>query len=155
LAGQRVGHAAAKNARQVQVSLKALLRKAQKVRAPLRSEVKHPQLGSGLLVTIQIRGPAAFEEIAKSSGLLNFLEANDWTDFPQLGCWQAHNIDGSEQQFGLAHASFVPNALYSPGLATNFAIWSVARARWLRQKIGPKLKDKPMGEIIAKRFFQI
>ena len=54
-------------------------------------------------------------------GLLNYSEANRWTDFPQLGCWQPHNIGSSEQQIALAHASFVPNALYSAGLATNFA----------------------------------
>jgi hypothetical protein len=90
----------------------------------LRSEVEHPQLGSGLLVTVQI--PFTVEEVSKEAAWLNFLEARLWTDFPQLGCWQLHHNE-------LAHASFIPNALYCDGLATNFALWSVARARWLRR----------------------
>jgi hypothetical protein len=109
----------------------------------LRSEVKHPQLGSGLLVTVQI--PFTAEEVAKEVAWLNFLEARQWTDFPQLGCWQIHNNE-------LAHASFVPNALYSDGLATNFALWSIARARWLRQTRWPNLEDKPMIEILKNRY---
>jgi hypothetical protein len=52
----------------------------------------------------------------------------------------------------LAHASFVPIALYSDGLATNFALWSVARVRWLRQTRWPNLEDKPMIEILENRY---
>jgi hypothetical protein len=120
----------------------------------LRSDVQHPQLGNGLLVTIQIPFLAAIEEIAKQSALLNFWEASRWTDFPQLGCWQPHDID-SNMKSGLAHASFVPNALYSSGLVTNFALWSIARVRWLRQERWPDLEDKPMREILEKRFGKI
>jgi hypothetical protein len=108
----------------------------------LRSEVEHPQLGSGLFVTVQI--PFTAEEISKEVAWLNFLEARSWTDFPQLGCWQIHHNE-------LAHVSFVPNAFYADGLATNFAFWSVARARWLRQTRWPKLEDKPMIEILKNR----
>jgi hypothetical protein len=118
----------------------------------LQSDVEHPQLGSGLLVTIQIPFLTAIEEISKESALLNFLEASRWTDFPQLGCWQLHGGGVSNE---LAHASFVPNALYSDGIATNFAFWSVARVRWLRQERWPNLEDKPMNEILEKRFFSI
>ena len=118
----------------------------------LLPSVKHPQLGSGLLVTIQLPFLATLEEIAKWSALLNYSEANCWTDFPQLGCWQPHNIDSSEQKTALAHASFVPNAVYAAGLVTNFAFWSLGRVRWIRQEFWPKLEDKPMGEILKKRF---
>ena len=118
----------------------------------LRSDVKHPLLGTGLLVTIQM--PFLIGELAKWAALCNFWEANRYTDFPQLGCWQPHTIDGSGQQVGLAHASFVPNALYSPGQITNFAVWSLARVRWFRQGLAPKLKDKPISEIVGRRFFQ-
>ena len=100
-------------------------------------------------LTIQFPYLAALKEIAKLSALLNFSEANSWTDFPQLGCWV---LDGSDKEkSGLAHASFVPNALYKAGLATNFAIWSVGRARWVRQTFFPELKDKSMDEILAER----
>ena len=112
----------------------------------LNSDVEHPQLGNGLLVTIHIPFLTTIEEISKESAMLNFLEASRWTDFPQLGCWQLHGE--GEKRYGLAHASFVPNALYSEGLATNFAFWSIARARWVRQQRWPNLDDKPMGEIL-------
>ena len=117
----------------------------------LLSNVKHPQLGSGLLVTIQLPFPGTAEEIAKLSALLNFWEASRWTDFPQLGCWQPHDYGGVDGTRLLAHASFVPNVLHRKGLATNFAIWSVSRARWARQERWPELEDKPMNEIIEKR----
>jgi hypothetical protein len=112
--------------------------------------VKHPQLGSGLLVTLQIPYDAEFEEIAKEAALLNFLEASHWMDFPQLGCWQAHQA-GTDPKCRLAHASFIPNALYAGGLATNFAFWSMARVRWFRQERQPQLVDRPMSEILQKR----
>jgi hypothetical protein len=43
----------------------------------LRSEIEHPQLGSGLFVTVQI--PFTAEEISKEVAWLNFLEARLWT----------------------------------------------------------------------------
>jgi hypothetical protein len=113
--------------------------------------VKNPLLGNGLQVTIQFPFLAAFEEIAKRSALLNVSEADRWTDVPQLGCWQPDNINGSKKRIGLAHRSFIPNALYSPGIATNFALWSIARVRWARQEFWPELKDKSMGEVLEKR----
>ncbi len=62
----------------------------------LHSDVEHPQLGNGLLVTIQIPYEATIEEIARESAFLNFLEAKVWTEFPQLGSWQPHAVDGGK-----------------------------------------------------------
>lgn len=42
----------------------------------LRANEKHPQLGSGLLATIQIRLVADLEELAVQTARLNFMEAN-------------------------------------------------------------------------------
>ena len=87
---------------------------------------------------------------------LNYLEAFKWTDIPQLGCWMPLmelGADGKTTGVArLAHASFVPNLLYSDGIATNFAVWSVARARWVRKERWPKLEDKPMIEILNARY---
>jgi hypothetical protein len=47
--------------------------------------------------------------------------------------------------------SFVPNAHYRPGLATNIALWMISRARWLRQTRWPDLEDKTMMEIMKER----
>jgi hypothetical protein len=115
----------------------------------LRSDQRHPQLGSGLLVTIQIPFSQVDTKIQEDSAFLNFLEARRWTDFPQLGCW--HPLTVADGKSRLAHTSFVPNALCADGIATNFAIWSVARVRWLRSELWPNLEDKPMSEVLQKR----
>jgi len=96
----------------------------------LRSSGRHPQLGNGLLVTVQIPFQAPEDEIARRVGFLNCEEAVNWTDFPQFGCW--HSRDVGDGKLELAHTTFVPNALARLGLASNFAVWSIARARWTR-----------------------
>jgi hypothetical protein len=94
----------------------------------LRSEGRHPQLGNGLLVIVQLQGRYSKEEAAARSALLNFEEAIRWTDFPQLGSW--HSTDSGAGAVNLAHTTFIPNALARRGLAANFVYWSLARARW-------------------------
>jgi hypothetical protein len=115
----------------------------------LLSDVQHPQLGSGLLVTVQLPFLRSAADIAQEAAFLNFWEAREWTNFPQLGRWQPHHV--AEGKIRLAHTSFVPNVLYRPGLATNFAIWSIARASWVRHERWPELEDRPMIEILKKR----
>jgi type III secretion system-like peptide-binding chaperone len=115
----------------------------------LRPDQRHPQLGNGLLVTIQFPFLAKLDDIAVWSARLNFSEANSWTDIPQLGCWVSYDFN---KKVGLAHASFIPNTLHKDGLATNFAIWSISRVEWLRRKFFPELQDKTMDEILSERF---
>ena len=100
---------------------------------------------------MQLPYQGEFGQVAELSASLNLMEARQWMDFPQLGCWRLHSTGGIEGQSKLAHASFIPNALYSPGIATNFAFWSVVRARWARQTLWPDLTDEPMEEIFQKR----
>lgn len=110
----------------------------------------HPQLGNGLLVTLEL--PFQFEKDAalRLGAELNFLEARLWTDSPQLGCWQIR--ERGEDQSGLAHSSFIPNALFTKGLVTNFAFWSIGRAQWVRRKMWPDLSDLTMAEILESRY---
>ncbi|HEY7247634.1 MAG TPA: hypothetical protein VH678_27500 [Xanthobacteraceae bacterium] len=107
----------------------------------LHTEGKHPQLGYGLLGTLQVPYFAELEMIARECADLNALESGSWTGFPQLGCWHWQESRGT--QGGLAFTSFIPNALYQPGIATNLAIWLVARSRWLRQIKWPDAVDQP------------
>ena len=81
--------------------------------------------------------------------LLNFLEARTWTDVPQLGCWTVFETE--DETDALAHSCFIPNALYAEGLAGNLALWSIARAQWVRKTRWPDLEDMPMREIIEAR----
>ena len=109
---------------------------------------RHPQLGSGLLTTLQL--PIGRETLAAARLVaeLNYLEAASWTDFPQLGCWHlAQNRDREGPAFTL----FMPNALYRPGLATNIALWFLARARWTRVQMFPNMEDATMLDVLTGR----
>lgn len=108
----------------------------------------HPQLGSGLLVTLQL----PYSDAAPDGGAayLNFLEACTWTEVPQFGCWHSRNT-GAGRGITLSHSCFIPNALYRPGLVQNFVLWQTARARWARHILTPGLQDKMMSEIYSAR----
>jgi hypothetical protein len=116
----------------------------------LRTGEKHPQLGNGLLVTLQLPRFAEAATIASECAYLNFLEAVSWTGFPLLGCWHPHI--SREQSAGVAFTTFVPNALYQPNLATNLALWMLERAKWVRETLWQDLQDKRMIDILEDRF---
>jgi hypothetical protein len=117
----------------------------------LHTDQKHPALGNGLLATLQIPFFADASEIASECAWLNFFESVTWTNIPLFGCWHPDALGPEEEQEGLAFASFVPNALYRPGLATQVALWMISRAWWLRQTRWPDLEDKTMMEIMQGR----
>jgi hypothetical protein len=114
------------------------------------SEQKHPQLGHGLLITLQLPNSGDELTIAREAAELNLLEAVTWTDFPQLGCW--HPNKNRVDQEGLAFSLFIPNALYRPNLATHIAFWFMQRARWAREQKFPDMKDVTMLEVLNRRF---
>ena len=106
----------------------------------------HPKLGNGLLVTMQL--PFVDEEDQPTVAVedLNFWEARAWTEVPQLGCWHTRKTKTGRGKVA-AHSTFVPNALYRPGLVQNFVLWEMARARWVRQNFYPYLQDCLMSDI--------
>jgi hypothetical protein len=106
------------------------------------TEVRHPQLGHGLLVTLQLPYADTPSAIARAAAELNLLEAITWTSFPQFGCWQANETRAG--QVGLAFALFIPNALHR--LATEIAFWFL-RARWAREQKFPDMRDVAMIDI--------
>lgn len=117
--------------------------------ARLFTTEKHPQLGNGLLATLQLPISGDGATMAKQVAELNFLEAISWTNFPQLGCWHTNQNRGTEE--GLAFSLFVPNALYVPGSATRIAVWLFQRARWVREQMYPQMVDLTMLEILNSR----
>jgi hypothetical protein len=114
----------------------------------LSTKESHPQLGSGLLATLQLPYSGDESTIAEQVGEFNLLETHLWTGFPQLGCWHL-----AESRGGVAPAFtlFVPNALYLPGIATNVALWFLSRARWIREQRFPDLVDSTMADILNTR----
>lgn len=117
-------------------------------RVELSTEVTHPQLGNGLLVTLQVPLFGDRLTIAHECAALNCVEAL-WNDIPQFGCW--HPMPYGQDREGAAFSTFVPNALYQPGLANQMVLWMVQRAQRLRHTRWPDVPDKPIHEILAAR----
>jgi hypothetical protein len=115
----------------------------------LKTDETHPQLGSGLLVTLQLPYSGDALSMARQAAELNFLETIAWTDFPQLGSWHTAQNRGSDE--GLAFTLFVPSALYKPMLATNIAFWFMHRAHWARKTLYPEMQDLKITQILARR----
>jgi hypothetical protein len=115
----------------------------------LRADQRHPALGAGLLATLEL--PFWEDQAAATDTCmwLNFFESVLWSDAPQLGGW--HVRETGKGSFGIASASFFPNALYKDGLATNIALWQLGRARWAKQQLWPDLVDLTMMEVLTKR----
>ena len=115
----------------------------------LWSDQDHPQLGAGLLTTLQLPMTISFDEAATMSSAFNLSEQEAWTGFPLVGAWHAV---GEGDDAGIAFSSFVPNAFYMPGLAGQIAIWMIERARWVRENFYPDLIDDTMAQILERRF---
>jgi hypothetical protein len=85
----------------------------------LLTNEKHPQLGNGLLTTLQL--PYSDDElsIARRAGQLNLLESMFWTGresaattFPQLGCWHPAQFRGGDRQGLAAIGNLTPADVY-------------------------------------------
>lgn len=111
----------------------------------------HPKLGNGLLVTMQLPIVDQEEQHTVAVEDLNFFEARAWTEVPQLGCWHMRQT-ASDRGKVAAHSTFIPNALYRPGLVQNFVLWEMGRAHWVRQTFFPEMQDMLMSEILKDRF---
>jgi hypothetical protein len=116
----------------------------------LRTDIRHPVLGSGLLSTIEFPFEEDAASIVEDCLRLNFLESLEWSNVPQCGSWQPR--EAGHGRFRAAHAMFLPNALFSPGLAINAASWQLSRARWAKERLYPDLQDLTMLEVLQRRF---
>jgi hypothetical protein len=106
-------------------------------RIVFKTDQPHPHHGSGLLVSIELLASPNLDEICKQAARLNFLEASNWTEIPQLGCW--HATEGAEGRHELGHCSFIPNSSFVPQLVAVLADWALQRTSWVRNvgKLGP------------------
>jgi hypothetical protein len=115
----------------------------------LHTDQAHPQLGNGLLATLQL--PVWLEDsMSMESNWYNLLEMISFNYTPLMGSWVMHSM--SEDQNVVAYSSFIPNLLFQPGLATNMALWMIGRARWARETHFPDMVDEPLEEILRKRY---
>jgi hypothetical protein len=114
----------------------------------LLPDEKHPALGSGLLATLQLPFLQDEEEAMDTCMWLNYFQAIQWSDAPQLGTWGPRQLGDA---FTPGTSSFYPNALYRDGVATNAALWQVAHARWAKEQFWPDLQDLTMREVFERR----
>lgn len=115
-----------------------------------RTNQAHPRLGNGLLVTLMLPHNVADQPDGGVADF-NFFEARAWTEVPKLGCWHSRDA-GRERGIFPSHSTFVPNALYRPGLIQNFVFWEIGRARWVRETFFPDMQDMLLPEILNARF---
>ena len=115
-----------------------------------QSDLPHPWLGTGLLVSLVMPSSRTPDEAAHECVWLNFLESTLWTGTPQLASWHPKKFRASSCQW--ASGVFVPNALYMPHLATHCALWRVRLARWVKTNVLPELRDETYAEIFRRRF---
>ena len=115
----------------------------------LRAEMPHPQLGHGLLSSLQLPFWQADAKTVEDAMWFNFFQSISWTDVPQLGSW--HSREGADGQSSAAMSTFYPNALYLKYLATNAALWQLGLARWIKNQFHAELVDQTMAQILELR----
>ena len=117
----------------------------------LKTDEEHPNLGVGLLVSMKLPFGVSEAEAIEQCTYLNLMETLGWTSVPQLGSWHPRQLSAGGD-YAPAYSSFIPNAVFSPGLVTNLALWQLGRATWVKQTLYSELTHSPMSEILQKRF---
>ena len=115
----------------------------------LQSNTPHSGLGNGLLTSLLLPFTYTEEEAVQIACELNMNASRfDSTLATFLGSWHPREIGGG---WTAAYGSFVPNALYQEGLATNLALWTVELALWAQRTIWPNLKNEKMTDVYLER----
>ena len=120
----------------------------------LRTDMPHPRLGNGLRAILKLPRVSGFEDTNALSIEMNYLEDRLWSKVgvPFIGSWSARAEDAlGEPGFVPSFRVFVPNLAYERGLAENFVLYAMGRARWFRQLWLPDAVDLPMHEILSRR----
>jgi hypothetical protein len=85
----------------------------------LKTDETHPNLGVGLLVSMTLPFGVSESEAIEQCTYLNLMETLGWTNVPQLGSWHPRQLSPAGNHVP-AYSSFIPNAVVSPGLLTNY-----------------------------------
>jgi hypothetical protein len=115
----------------------------------------HPQLGSGLLAMLHIPVVSDPQEAEATCVSLNYLESTVWSKrgIPFVGSWSASESQNSngERFYTPTFQCFIPNMMYRFGIAENFVLHMLERARWARQTLWPTVVDSSMEAIASRR----
>jgi hypothetical protein len=98
---------------------------------------RHPQLGNGLLLRLQLPFNLTEEKGAELAWMLNGLEMTEQTDTHCLGAWcLALTPPERADAHTLTFVSFVPAAAYRKGLLDVLALDMAIRTRWTARTLG-------------------
>jgi hypothetical protein len=96
------------------------------------STERHPQLGSGLVLRLQLPFNFTKRKAVDIAWMLNMLEASETTDTHTLGAWSLGlTPPGRTDAYSVTFVSFIPAAAYRKGLLDVLAVAMAVRARWI------------------------
>jgi hypothetical protein len=108
----------------------------------------HPSIGSGVGMFFQIPILGSRESASMIAGALNRTEADGKAPSHLIGSWCAKALgDRSVPAF----ATFLPTALYKPGLLTSLAYSAVSRARWVAGVLEPNTEPENVVKLMFRR----
>jgi hypothetical protein len=118
----------------------------------LRTDQPHPHLGNGLHVSLSLPHVSDAQSAQARASDMNYLEDREWSKFGVqfIGNWHADEWRG--HGFVPEFSCFIPNMVYSPGLAENLVLYAMARAKWARELSRPGATDLPMHAILERQF---
>jgi hypothetical protein len=103
----------------------------QRATLTLSAESRHPVLGSGVFVRLALPSLPGAELDAAAAAGLNLAEARTFTPAQSLGAWCR------SPEHGLAYLSFLPAAIYEPGLLHHIVEDAMLRLGWFGGRSGP------------------
>jgi hypothetical protein len=96
------------------------------------SSDRHPQLGSGLLLRLQLPFNVSKEQGSDLAWMLNALEMTSQTNAHALGAWCLGSAPpGRPDAHSVTFVSFIPAAAYRRGLLDVLAMDMAIRTRWV------------------------
>ena len=110
---------------------------------------KNPVIGSGVGILLQLPLWGSAERAAMMAGVLNRAEANRHTPGHLIGSWCSKTIG---ERSNPTFASFIPAALYQPGLLTNLVFSAAVRAQWVGRTLNPDADPEHVMDILFSRF---
>jgi hypothetical protein len=114
----------------------------------LISTENHPVIGSGVGMFLQIPISDSEESASKIAGALNRAEANGQAPSHLIGSWCSKTFgDRSVPAF----ATFIPTALFRPGLLSSLVYSATARARWVGRFLEPNTEAENVVGLMFRR----
>ncbi len=104
------------------------------------TQKRHPNVGSGLHVTLKLWSPPFDRTPAENAALLNLIEAKGVSLMSCLHGGWCVPPDGKNDT--VAFNAFFPDIFYRKGLATNIALWMTGKAQWVASLNDPRSDEE-------------